>query len=148
MAMPALFHRLMTPLRWYWSWRRQLADARVIVASGLFDAEWYAARYPDAGAMPLRHYLRRGSAEGRMPCPFFDPADYRRRYPDVASAGMEPLVHYLTVGGREGRIPSPLFDGRRYLQTHQDVEASGMNPLVHYLRIGVAQGRDAPLPTA
>ena len=36
-----------------------------------FDAEWYLARNQDvaaAGMQPLRHYLRFGRAEGRLPC--------------------------------------------------------------------------------
>ncbi len=36
-----------------------------------FDAEWYLQTYPDvsrSGMEPLRHYLRHGRAEGRLPC--------------------------------------------------------------------------------
>lgn len=38
---------------------------------GFFDANWYLARNPDvaaAGMEPLRHYMRFGRAEGRLPC--------------------------------------------------------------------------------
>lgn len=95
--------RLVPPLRRAW-------QARIVARSGLFDAEWYLAQYPDvtaSGADPLRHFLRHGGLEGRSPGPDFDTAHYRRLYPDVVAAGINPLVHYLTAGWDEGRSTHP-----------------------------------------
>ena len=80
------------------------------VESGLFDATWYRARYPDvdkAGADPLVHYLNCGAREGRDPHPLFDSSFYLQSNPDVDAAGVNPLVHYLVAGGFEGRDPHP-----------------------------------------
>lgn len=52
-----------------------------MVDAGVFDPEWYAARYPDitaAGLDPLRHFMTHGAAERRDPNAFFDGAWYVR----------------------------------------------------------------------
>jgi SAM-dependent methyltransferase len=77
-------------------------------ASGLLDADWYRARYPDVAASgmdPALHYLRYGAAEGRDPSPGFDTRGYLARYPDVARQALNPLLHYVRHGAAEGRIP-------------------------------------------
>jgi hypothetical protein len=86
-------------------------DQRELVsASGLFDSEWYMARYPDvarSGVDPIVHYLRHGAAEGRDPGPRFDTRAYLVEHPEVARAGVNPLVHRLRDGqgdrSHEGR---------------------------------------------
>jgi hypothetical protein len=79
-----------------------------VVASGLFDAAWYAERNPDvAGVDPLDHYLDHGGAEGRAPGPDFDGRWYLETYPDLALNGVNPLVHFLRYGYREGRRRAP-----------------------------------------
>jgi len=48
---------------------------KLLLRSGLFDAGWYLARYPDvagSGMDPLLHYLRFGIHEGRLPNPALD----------------------------------------------------------------------------
>jgi len=109
--------RLSAPLRWPGSalqwlrpsrWRR-LADRRAVAGSGLFDGDWYLARYPDvlaARSDPLDHYLAQGAAEGRDPGPGFSTQRYLADNPDVASAGMNPLLHYVRHGRAEGREPT------------------------------------------
>jgi Rhamnan synthesis protein F len=86
---------------------RQLArDYRALVASPLFDADWYLANNPDVAATgmdPALHYLRYGALEGRSPGPQFDANAYLRRYTDVAANGEIALLHYLRCGSREGR---------------------------------------------
>lgn len=75
----------------------------VVDRSGLFDARWYLAQYPDVertGFDALDHYLAFGWREGRSPGPDFDSAFYRAAYPDVAAAGLHPLEHYLIHGAR------------------------------------------------
>jgi len=122
-----------------------IKDLRLVSGSGLFDRDWYLQRNPDvaeAGVNPVRHYVRRGGAEGRDPNPLFDSDWYLQQYPDVAQAGENPLVHYLRHGATEGRDPNPIFDSDWYLQQNPDVGKAGINPLTHYLRNGAAEGRD------
>jgi HAD superfamily hydrolase (TIGR01549 family) len=140
-----------------------LRNYRLLAASDLFDANWYAATYPDvakAGVNPIHHYLRRGWIEGRTPSPRFDPNHYLKNNPDVARAGVNPLVHYLRCGIREDRSiwglerryrdmmlisESGLFDEKWYRTTYPDVGESGMDPLEHYVAHGAKAGR-APGP--
>jgi predicted nucleic acid-binding Zn-ribbon protein len=78
---------------------------------GLFDAEWYLARYPDVMATnmdPLQHYLRFGAAERRDPAPGFSTAAYIAANPDVSTSGMNPLLHYVQRGRPEGRTATPV----------------------------------------
>ncbi len=129
--------------------RRQRQISRMLLDSGLFDAEFYLTQYPDvadAGVNPLSHYLSEGVAEGRKPNLYFDTAYYLQQNPDVAQSGMNPLLHYLLHGSKEGREPSPEFSGQLYLEQNPDVAASGMNPLGHFLSFGVAERRRLPVP--
>jgi len=74
--------------------------------SGLFDAEWYANRYPDVvreGIDPVEHYLLHGASEGRNPSSAFDTLFYLKNNPDVAKSGMNPLLHFIWHGRTEGR---------------------------------------------
>ncbi|MVW73293.1 FimV family protein [Bordetella sp. 15P40C-2] len=98
-------------------WRRKSkglahADRRlieIIEASGLFDAQWYLATYPEVTASkmsPIEHYLKLGAAQGYNPGPRFDAAYYLNKYSDVAKANMNPLIHYIKHGRFEGRKPS------------------------------------------
>jgi GT2 family glycosyltransferase len=78
---------------------------------GLFDADWYRARYPDVAAAridPLTHFLSSGMAELRDPSPLFSMRYYLDENRDVAQAGLNPLAHYLAWGGKENRRPHPL----------------------------------------
>jgi len=57
-------------------------EAGLIRASGLFDVDWYLARYPAAAASgldPIDHYLRVGAALGYDPNPLFDTNYYARQ---------------------------------------------------------------------
>jgi len=97
--------RLLVTLRWR-EHRNEHEAAAEIVASGLFDPDWYLAQYPDvaeAGWNPAIHYVRLGPAQGRQPGPDFDAVWYLQRYKDVATAGAHPLLHYLRHGKPEGR---------------------------------------------
>ncbi len=135
----------------------------LLLQSGLFDADWYVARYPDTRLValtPLEHFLRFGWRLGRCPGPCFDPDDYLRRYPDVAAADIDPLRHYLLFGSQEGRQAagaggqaadanplhrisrSGLFDPQWYRDEYQDVAESGIDPLEHYVLHGGRERRD------
>ncbi len=121
---------------------RERIAVREIGASGLFDADWYRAEYPDVVASkldPVTHFVRHGAPEGRRPSPYFDTAFYLARNPDVATSGVNPFLHYLRSGAAEGRDPNPHFDGAAYLAAHPDVLLLGTNPLRHWLETaGVA----------
>jgi GT2 family glycosyltransferase len=58
-------------------------DLNLIMRSGLFDRDWYLARYPDvrnSGMDPVLHYLQYGASEGRDPSPDLDSAWYLSDY--------------------------------------------------------------------
>jgi hypothetical protein len=99
-----------------WVWRRSVSTAvtleyrSILLSSGLFDTQFYAAQ---AGikADPercVRHYLKRGAAAGFSPNRLFDAAAYLALYPDVAAAQMDPFLHFVAFGiseGRRNRVP-------------------------------------------
>ncbi len=103
--------------------------------SGLFDADFYAASYPDVGAFgdrSLAHYHLEGWREGRKPNFYFEPNWYLAQNPDVRAHGIDPLLHYVLVGEAEGRWPCAVFDPNWYGQAH-DVPPGELK-LAHYLR--------------
>lgn len=85
-------------------------EAKLIVQSEFFDANWYLTQYPDVAQSKLRpadHYVRYGASEHRDPSSKFSTEQYLEAYEDVAHSGMNPLVHYLRFGKAEGRSPMP-----------------------------------------
>jgi hypothetical protein len=79
-----------------------LSGRSLLRGSGLFDAEWYVAQYPDVASSemdPLDHYLSFGAAEGRNPSRTFDTSAYLADHPSLAAIGVNPLLHYLLDGG-------------------------------------------------
>ncbi|MBW4035787.1 MAG: glycosyltransferase [Proteobacteria bacterium] len=91
-------------------------EIAIILASGLFDAGFYAAQRPDlpTDADPMVHFCVIGWRTGRKPNPYFDPDYYRSTNPDIAAADLNPLVHYIEFGDHEGRDPSPMFHALWY----------------------------------
>ena len=125
--------------RAYFRLRREMREVR---RSGLFDADWYTARYGDvarSGIDPLFHYLRYGAYEGRDPNPDFDSHWYSRTYGDLIGDEVNPLLDYIRSGAE--RDPSPMFSTAWYLREYPDVQKSGLHPLVHFQRYGRRQGR-------
>ena len=93
-------------------------DQNELLASNLFDPEWYSARNPDVKIMgmdPLQHYLWLGMRLHRSPGPKFDVQKYLQANADVARSNLNPLVHYIRYGQKEGRdsyqVPRPVTDG-------------------------------------
>lgn len=94
--------------------------AWLVWRSGLFDENWYTARYPNVleakrrsrlpMGLPLRHFLTFGWVEGKSPGPQFDAQRYLLAHPDVALTGKNPLVHYIKYGHVEGRAKFPVID--------------------------------------
>jgi hypothetical protein len=75
---------------------REAVDA--IALSDLFDANFYFDRNPDvaaSGVDPIVHYVLWGAAEDRDPSAEFNTADYKARYPELATGKVNPLVHVL-----------------------------------------------------
>ncbi|WP_237477127.1 class I SAM-dependent methyltransferase [Lichenibacterium dinghuense] len=95
----------------------QERDAAELRASGLFDAGFYLARYPDVAASgmdPAVHYLSVGAAEGRDPGPDFDWQWYIGECTEAGMAGVNPLLHYLRVGRASGRSPKAIDAGQAF----------------------------------
>ena len=85
-------------------------DIAAIRGSGLFDADWYAGKYPDVRALgmdPLEHFLWVGARLRRDPSERFDTAAYLSENEDVAEAGLNPLLHFIRTGRAEGREARP-----------------------------------------
>jgi len=87
-------------------------------ASKVFDATYYAQRYPDVVAAVgnskealLKHYLDCGINEGRNASANFNATVYKNRYSDLASAFGDDMIryasHYVTNGQKEGRSGKP-----------------------------------------
>ena len=105
------------------------------------------------GVDPVKHYLRRGAAQGRDPSPDFSTTGYLRNNQDINEPGVNPLVHYLRQGRAEGRTSDPyaieramlmesgLFDEDYYRHYHPELPADE-DPVVHYLRDGAELGLD------
>ena len=126
---------------------RLLRAKRALLVSGVFDAEFYRAIYPDMrnpAIDPLTHYLTQGEAEGRSPNAVFSPRYYRRRWMADLPGEYNALLHYIEEGERRGFKPHPAFEPQAYLAANPPLAEFVDRPLFHYLTIG----RDAGLPVA
>ncbi len=77
----------------------------LLLASGLFDAEWYRRRYADVDPSeldPLEHFLSFGMELGRDPGPDHDEMFLERATPGFSQQGRTALVERL-----RGRVPAP-----------------------------------------
>jgi ADP-heptose:LPS heptosyltransferase/GT2 family glycosyltransferase len=73
--------------------------------SGLFDAQYYQATYPDVAERnidPLVHYLEEGAREGRNPNPDFDSRFYLEQCSLRGEEPNNPLLHYIRIGAARG----------------------------------------------
>ncbi|HLY45270.1 MAG TPA: glycosyltransferase family 9 protein [Stellaceae bacterium] len=81
------------------------SDYEEIRKSGLFDAEYYLATYPEVTERnidPLVHFLEEGGREGRNPHPGFDAAFYLEQCRLRGEEPDNPLLHYLRGGAARG----------------------------------------------
>jgi glycosyltransferase involved in cell wall biosynthesis len=111
----------------------------LIRSSGIFDADFYRTRCPEAetsGLEALEHYVMAGGYRRYAPHPLFDPDWYAAQSAAVRADALNPLVHYLEHGAAEGLDPGPWFDTRWYAETYLADDESGQNPLVHFLADG------------
>lgn len=77
-------------------------DLELVEASGLFEAEWYRAKYPDVDNIslsPLEHFVWIGGALGRSPSANFDSQAYFKAHPQAMAEGANPLLHFLKNNG-------------------------------------------------
>lgn len=93
----------------------QAATVKASDYAAVFDAAYYAARYPDLQAAfgnneaaLLNHFLACGMAEGRQGNAEFNVQYYKAAYADLRAVFGDNLVayymHYITCGKAEGRI--------------------------------------------
>ena len=98
------------------------AAKRRILASGLFDADFYLKHYPDvasAGLDPLEHFLKNGGRESRSPSRKFDGPYYVLSNPDARFAD-NILLDWLTEGNKGRRVPPvPLADAVAHHAQHR-----------------------------
>lgn len=80
-----------------------MADLRkALLASGLFDPDWYAKQYPDValtGMKPLDHFLTAGMLMGRDPGPDFSEPFLRTALPRLTGSDKSALQQWLESGG-------------------------------------------------
>lgn len=126
------------------------------VAECLFNATYYANRYPDlkatfgnnASALK-KHYESCGRREGRSASPAFDPIYYINQYADLKQAFRTDYVaafnHFVNNGIYEGRQGSKYFLVNYYLDQNEDVKkacyASKTGALSHFVQFGALEGR-------
>jgi hypothetical protein len=111
------------------AWRQR--DAKVLIESGLFEPEFYAAQVNESESPNLNHFLKKGWKRGADPSRFFDTKFYLRTNSDVRIAGWNPVMHYIRHGWREGRIPHPDFHADRYITDHPQIDFTAIDPLQH-----------------
>jgi GT2 family glycosyltransferase len=114
---------------------QQERSIRRILASGLFDQDWYQLQtgheYPNVKAA-LRHYLEDGRRASLTPSPLFNPSWYepgqwRKRVADpLARYLFRPAHMYL-------RMPHVLFEPTTYLERYPSAEKHPAGPLGHFL---------------
>lgn len=130
---------------------------RLVLASGLFDAEWYKLAYPYVvrdQLDPLGHFLQHGRKHRLSPSRGFDTGRYLDQHAGARVSRLNPLVHYLKYGRARGLeihpappseadrvIASGLFDAAWYLKQYPDVAAASYPPLLHYMVHGALEGR-------
>ncbi len=109
-------------------------ELRDMEHSGLFDADWYTANYPEvslSGMDPLRHYALVGAGQGWDPGPRFSTEFYLEHNPDV-SRGTNALLHYLRHGKARGSRIAPSTVEHRWLALTLDERFPNLRPLRVY----------------
>ncbi len=91
------------------AYKTECSQIKLLKESGLFDEEWYLAKYPDLAKRnidPIKHYLHYGADEGRNPSPKFDTIFYLATNPDISTTAINPLIHYIQFGQEKGLLPT------------------------------------------
>ena len=126
--------------------------------SFIFDAEYYAAAYPDLarafGNNPnklLKHFIYYGLKEGRQASPAFDINFYKNKYADLRNAfgndNLKYVTHFVNYGLKEGRQASLVFDVNFYKNKYPDLRNAFGNDnkkyAEHYIKFGLKEGRQS-----
>lgn len=125
----------------------------------LFDAAYYAKKYPDVVAVYgtdanalYSHYVNHGIYEGRNAGPLFDVKKYRENNRDLEGIYGDNFAayvnQYLSEGLKDGRIGyGEEFDAVSYANRYPDLKSVYGYDLrglyAHYVTCGKREGRDA-----
>lgn len=113
--------------------------------SAVFDAAYYANRYPDLKAAfgndesaLLQHFIQYGMAEGRQGSSQFDVYSYKNLYPDLRAAFGNNLksyyMHYISSGKAEGRKATGVKTLQNPITTYNGIDYSAVYDYNYYLK--------------
>lgn len=113
--------------------------------SAVFDATYYANRYPDLKAAfgndesaLLQHFIQYGMAEGRQGSSQFDVYSYKNLYPDLRAAFGNNLksyyMHYISSGKAEGRKATGVNTLQNPITTYNGIDYSAVYDYNYYLK--------------
>lgn len=113
--------------------------------SAVFDATYYANRYPDLKAafgndesVLLQHFIQYGMAEGRQGSSQFDVYSYKNLYPDLRAAFGNNLksyyMHYISSGKAEGRKATGVNTLQNPITTYNGIDYSAVYDYNYYLK--------------
>lgn len=113
--------------------------------SAVFDATYYANRYPDLKAAfgndesaLLQHFIQYGMAEGRQGSSQFDVYSYKNLYPDLRAAFGNNLksyyMHYISSGKSEGRKATGVNTLQKPITTYNGIDYSAVYDYNYYLK--------------
>lgn len=113
--------------------------------SAVFDAAYYADRYPDLKAAfgndesaLLQHFIQYGMAEGRQGSSQFDVYSYKNLYPDLRAAFGNNLksyyMHYISSGKAEGRKATGVNTLQNPITTYNGIDYSAVYDYNYYLK--------------
>lgn len=113
--------------------------------SAVFDAAYYADRYPDLKAAYggdesalLQHFIQYGMAEGRQGSSQFDVYSYKNLYPDLRAAFGNNLksyyMHYISSGKAEGRKATGVNTLQNPITTYNGIDYSAVYDYNYYLK--------------
>lgn len=113
--------------------------------SAVFDAAYYANRYPDLktafgndDSALLQHFIQYGMAEGRQGSSQFDVYSYKNLYPDLRAAFGNNLksyyMHYISSGKSEGRKATGVNTLQKPITTYNGIDYSAVYDYNYYLK--------------
>ncbi len=113
--------------------------------SAVFDAAYYADRYPDLktafgndDSALLQHFIQYGMAEGRQGSSQFDVYSYKNLYPDLRAAFGNNLksyyMHYISSGKSEGRKATGVNTLQKPITTYNGIDYSTVYDYNYYLK--------------
>ena len=113
--------------------------------SAVFDAAYYANRYPDLKAAfgndesaLLQHFIQYGMAEGRQGSSQFDVYSYKNLYPDLRAAFGNNLksyyMHYISSGKAEGRKATGVNTLQNPITTYNGIDYSSVYDYNFYIK--------------